>query len=152
MFYSEFSKVTLFRESFACWSPWLKLEGCRLGIGTWCGRFLFLGRRQKVLMKNTLDFLPCNDHPLVFFDGWRNCQQLLLRTVDVSWSWWASHLVCDWHRWFMDFPHWCYRIPLDTFRQIATTWPRQQRISLVGSGTDPRNTFPECVEKGSRLG
>ena len=152
MFYSEFSKVTLFRESFACWSPWLKLEGCRLGIGTWCGRFLFLGRRQKVLMKNTLDFLPCNDHPLVFFDGWRNCQQFLLRTVDVSWSWWASHLVCDWHRWFMDFPHWCYRIPLDTFRQIATTWPRQQRISLVGSGTDPRNIFPECVEKGSRLG
>ena len=114
--------------------------------------FFFLGRRQKVLMKNTLDFLPCNDHPLVFFDGWRNCQQFLLRTVDVSWSWWASHLVCDWHRWFMDFPHWCYRIPLDTFRQIATTWPRQQRISLVGSRTDPRNTFPECVEKGSRLG
>ena len=23
---------------------------------------------------------------------------------------------------------------------------------MVGSGTDPRNTFPECVEKGSRLG
>jgi len=46
-------KSHFFRESFACWSPWLKFEGCRLGIGTWCGRFLLsLGRRQKVLMKH----------------------------------------------------------------------------------------------------
>jgi hypothetical protein len=55
-------------------------------------------------------FCPAMITRSFFFDGWRNCQQLLLRTVDVSWSWWASHLVCDWHRWFMDFPHWCYRI------------------------------------------
>ena len=38
---------------------------------------------------------------------------------------------CDWHRWFMDFPHWW----------IATTWPRQERILLVSSDTDPRNTW-----------
>ena len=84
-------KSHFFRESFAYWSLWLKFKGWRLGIGTWCWLF-FIGRRQKVLM-NTLNFLPCNDHPLVYFDGWRNCQQLRLRTVDVSWSWWASHAI-----------------------------------------------------------
>ena len=151
MFYSEFSKVTLCRESFACWSPWLKFEGCRLGIGTWCGRFFFSDGDRRSLW-NTLDFLPCNDHPLVFF--WRVAQlpttsashcRCFLILVSLPLSMRLTPLVHG-------FSPLVLSDPLDTFRQIATTWPRQQRISLVGSGTDPRNTFPECVEKGSRLG
>ena len=153
MFYSEFSKVTLFPRKFRMLITLVEIRR----VSTWNRHmvwtfFTFSRTATEGPYETRSTFCPAMITRSFFFDGWRNCQQLLLRTVDVSWSWWASHLVCDWHRWFMDFPHWCYRIPLDTFRQIATTWPRQQRISLVGSGTDPRNTFPECVEKGSRLG
>ena len=113
--------------------------------------FFFLDGDRKTLW-NTLDFLPCNEHPLGFFDGRRNCQQLLLRTVDVSWSWWASHLVCDWHRWFMDFPTgvigfiWIHLVRLQQLDHDNSVFRW-----LVLRGTDPRNTFPECVEKGSRF-
>ena len=91
MFYSEFSKVTLFSRKFCVLITLVEIQR----VATWNRHVVltfFIGRRQKVLM-NTLNFLPCNDHPLVYFDGWRNCQQLRLRTVDVSWSWWASHAI-----------------------------------------------------------
>ena len=85
-------KSHFFRESFAYWSPWLKFKGWRLGIGTWCGRFFSWTATEKPYETRST-FYPAMSTRSVYFDGWRNCQQLRLRTVDVSWSWWASHAI-----------------------------------------------------------
>ena len=110
---------TFFCKSFASWSPWLKFNGSWLGMGTCCGVFFCDGERRSLW--NAFDFIPYDDILLLFGSRKRNCQQLMLCIVDVSSSGWASHAVCDWNRWFMDFRHWCCRIHVVRCSNLTTT-------------------------------
>ena len=119
-------KSHFFRESFAYWSPWLKFKGWRLGIGTWCWLFYRTATEgpYEHAQLSTLQWSPAR----LF---WRMAQLPTTSASHCRYFLILMSVPCDWHRWFMDFPHWW----------IATTWPRQERILLVSSDTDPRNTW-----------
>jgi hypothetical protein len=153
MFYSEFSKVTLFPRKFRMLITLVEIRR----VSTWNRHmvwtfFTFSRTATEGPYETRSTFCPAMITRSFFF--WRVAQLpttsashcrcfLILMSLPLSMR--LTPLVHG-------FSPLVLSDPLDTFRQIATTWPRQQRISLVGSGTDPRNTFPECVEKGSRLG